>query len=107
MANSVIPILLAITCTAMVISIFKARKTNESLMEKTEMTEGELKSALANATAKTTDLTAKDKEVTSLTDRLNTMDGEKTKIQEELKKIKSNLEQANAAKKTCVLRWIN
>ena len=73
-------------------------------MEKTEMTEAELKSALANATAKTTDLTAKDKEVTSLTDRLNTMDGEKTKIQEDLNKIKSNFEQANAAKKW---RWIN
>ena len=36
MANSVIPILLAITCTALVISIFKARKTNESLMENLE-----------------------------------------------------------------------
>ena len=36
MANSVIPILLAIICTAMIISIFKARKTNESLMENLE-----------------------------------------------------------------------
>ena len=88
MANSVIPILLAITCTTLVISIFKARKTNKSLIEKTEKTEAELKLALTEVTAKTADLTAKDKEVASLTDRLNSMDGEKTKIQEELKKIK-------------------
>ena len=100
MANSVIPILLAITCTAMVISIFKARKTNKSLMEKTEKTETELKLALAYATDKTGALTPKDKEVVSLTDRLNSMDGEKTKIEEELNKIKSKLEQANTAKKT-------
>ena len=56
------------TCTTLVISIFKARKTKVSLLEETEQTEAKLKSALTNATAKTADLKARAKEVASLTD---------------------------------------
>ena len=90
---------LVITFLVLVINtivIYRDKKAKESLVETME---GDLQGALADATGKKADLAAKDQQIVSLTEKLNIMDGEKTKVEEELIKIRSSLESANAAKK--------
>ena len=90
---------MAITFLVLVINtivIYRDKKAKESLVETME---GDLQGALADATGKKADLAAKDQQIVSLTEKLNIMDGEKTKVEEELIKIRSSLESANAAKK--------
>ena len=84
--------MLAITCLVLVINIiiiYRDKKAKESLVETME---GDLQVALD-------DTTAKDQQIANLTEKVNTMGAEKTKVEEELIKTKSSLESANAAKK--------
>ena len=91
-ANNIVTTMLAIMCMFLVINMFiiyREQKAKESLMETME---GDLQVALD-------DTTAKDQQIANLTEKVNTMGAEKTKVEEALIKTKSSLESANAAKK--------
>ena len=101
MANNIsawlVPILLAVGCIALVMTIFHTRNVNKSLVVDIEQAQADLQVASDNSQdcsnkleAQSADMSAKDQQLATITD-------EKTKIQEQLNQVTTQLEQANAA----------
>jgi hypothetical protein len=81
-----VPVLLAVACMALVINIFHARKVNTSLVDDITNAQADLQVAADNSHecikklgAKNAEMTAKNQQVASLTDNVNTRAGHNLK----------------------------
>ena len=86
-------------------NILNARKVNRSLGENIERAQADLRVAMDTSQdcskqlgMKTADMTAKDKQLASLTANVNTLTDEKNQIQDQLNQLQVQLDQANADK---------
>jgi septal ring factor EnvC (AmiA/AmiB activator) len=99
------PALLTIGCIALVMNIMNAKKMNKSLLTNIDSAQAEMKVAMDSSMEcskqlemKTSDMTAKDQQLASLTANVDTLTQERNNIQEQLEQLQEQLENVNADK---------
>ena len=100
-----LPALLTIGCVAVLMNLVSVKKVNDSLVESMDKAQAEMNVALdadmecnKQLEMKSSDLTAKDKQLDSLTANVDKLDEEKNKIEEQLHLLQEQLDQVNADK---------
>ena len=105
LSSWLLPALLTIGCVALVMNIMNAKKMNKSLLTNIDSAQAEMKVAMDTSIEcskqlemKTSDLTAKDQQLASLTANVDTLTQEKNNIQEQLEQSQEQLDKINADK---------
>ena len=100
-----LPALLTIGCVALLMNLLSVNKVNNSLVESVDKAQAEMKVALdadmecnKQLEMKSSDLTAKDQQLASLTANVDKLDEEKNKLEGQLHLVQEQLDQVNAEK---------
>ena len=105
LSSWLLPALLTIGCIALVMNIMNAKKMNKSLLTNIDSAQAEMKVAMDTSMEcskqlemKTSDLTAKDQQLASLTANVDTLTQERNNIKDQLDQKKKLFDRVNSDK---------